>query len=139
MRYPARKGRADSNQKAIADAIRLLGFPVMDLHAAGNGVEDLLVGIKRWVPVTHMREVECFWVVIECKVPKNKRGEATPCQFKPAQKEWYAKTQGFPRIIATSAQDAVNQIRALTASPTPNSPSVPCSVAPRTMPGGQRR
>lgn len=114
MRHPATKGKADSNHKPIADAIRLLGCPVMDLHAAGNGVEDLLVGVKRWVPPL-MGEVECFWVVVECKVPKNKRGEATPCQFKPAQKEWYAKTQGFPRIIATSAQDAINQIRALTA------------------------
>jgi hypothetical protein len=112
MRNPARKGPADSNQKAIADAIRLLGYPVMDLHAAGNGVEDLLVGIKR--PIGPGGFARYDWLLVECKVARNKRGEVTPSQYKPAQIEWRARTVEWPRITATSAQDAVSQLRALT-------------------------
>jgi hypothetical protein len=111
-RNPARLGRADSNHKAIAQAIRLLGFPVMDLSHAGGGVEDLLVGLKlaRYGDDPDHR----WWLVCECKVARNKRGEATPSQFKPAQKKWREQTQGWPRITVTSAQDAVEQIRRMT-------------------------
>ena len=111
MRNPARLGRADSNHKAIAQAIRLLGFPVMDLSHAGGGVEDLLVGLTRRLANLHLQR---FWLLVEAKVARNKRGEATPSQFKPAQKKWREQTQGWPRITVTSAQDAVEQIRRMT-------------------------
>ncbi len=110
-RNPARLGRADSNHKAIAQAICLLGFPVMDLSHAGGGVEDLLVGLTRRLANLHL---ERFWLLVEAKVARNKRGEATPSQFKPAQKKWREQTQGWPRITVTSAQDAVEQIRRMT-------------------------
>lgn len=113
MRHPATRGKADSNHKAIADAIRLLGYPVMDLHAAGNGVEDLLVGIKRWVPPL-VGEVERLWVVVECKVARYKLTASTAVRYTKAQVEWRKQTEGWPRITVTSGQDAVNQIRALT-------------------------
>lgn len=111
MRNPAAKGKADSNHKAIADAIRLLGYPVMDLSHAGNGVEDLLVGLRS---NTRHRVMTHFWVVVECKVPRNKTGTATRSQFKPGQKKWMDETFLWPRIVATSAQSAVDQIRELT-------------------------
>jgi hypothetical protein len=111
VRHPARHGPADANQRAISDAIRLLGYPVMDLHAAGNGVEDLLVGVC--IPSANPWP-SGYWLLVEIKVARNKRGEATPSQFKPAQKAWRKLSAGWPRIVATSAQDAVDQLRALT-------------------------
>lgn len=111
-RNPAAKGKADSNQKAIAIAIRLLGYPVMDLSHAGNGVEDLLVGLRKYD--SNFARYDCWWLVVEAKVPRNQRGTVQPSQFKRAQKEWRAKTEGWPRITVVSAQDAVDQIRQLT-------------------------
>ena len=105
-RNPSAKGKADANHKAIADAIRILGCPVMDLSAAGNGVEDLLVGIHlrtdSWEQPLLMRQ----WLLVECK---NLKGRGL--RFTPAQKEWREKTAGWPRITVTSGQNAVDQIR----------------------------
>jgi hypothetical protein len=115
VRHPARKGPADSNQKAIAEAIELLVYPrpVMRLNTAGNGVEDLLVPLLRpngargplWAR---------WWLLVECKVPLGAQGDVTPSQYTTAQKEWREMTAGWPRITATSAQNAVDQIRELT-------------------------
>lgn len=112
----AAKGRQDSNHKAIADAIRALGYPVMDLSAAGNGVEDLLVGLKYSPSPCTERELhgERWWVVVECKVPRNKAGTVQPSQYKPAQLAWRELTQGWPRITVTSGQEAVTLIRDMT-------------------------
>jgi hypothetical protein len=117
-RNPAAKGRADGNHKTIADAIRALGYPVMDLSAAGNGVEDLLVGLHK--TPRNLGGFQCgipvrWWIVVECKVPRNERGEATASQYTQAQIEWRCWTEAWPRITATSGQDACNQIRAMTA------------------------
>jgi hypothetical protein len=113
MRHPARKGPADSNQAAIAEAIELLVYPlpVMRLNTAGNGVEDLLVPLVR---LSDFRIAVRWWLLVECKKARNKRGEATASQYTKAQIEWRKQTEGWPRITVTSAQDAVNQIRALT-------------------------
>lgn len=118
MRNPARKGPADANQKAIAEAIELLVHPrpVMRLNTAGNGVEDLLVPLLRpngargplWAR---------WWLLVECKVPLGARGDVTPSQYTAAQKEWRVLTEGWPRITAVSAQNAVDQIRELTDAP----------------------
>lgn len=108
-RAPARKGKADSNHKAIADAIRVLGYPVMDLSAAGNGVEDLLVALDK----RNGAAVDRFWVLVEIKVARNKRGEATPSQFTQAQKIWREVTARWPRLTVTSAQNAVDSIYGL--------------------------
>lgn len=139
MRHPATHARADFNHAPIAQAIELLGYEVMDLHAAGNGVEDLLVAchrvVARYVHTGDRYQVlERFWLVVEIKRPKNKRGQATPSQFTEAQKRRHAKTEGWPRIVATSAQDAVRQIRAMTDSPTQSdlfgsSSQIPSSTA----------
>ena len=68
MRHPATQGRADANHRAVADAIRLLGYPVKDLSRNGDGVEDLLVGL-------HGRSREPWWIVCEIKVPKPERSK----------------------------------------------------------------
>lgn len=121
MRHPARHGKADSNQAPIKEAIELLiwPLPVMVLSAAGNGVEDLLVPIPRarmcCVAGLRMHEMRAdIWLLVECKVPRNKRGEATASQYTAAQREWREKTAAWPRITVTSAQDAVDQIREMT-------------------------
>jgi hypothetical protein len=107
-RNPAARGKTDANQKAIADAIRLLGYPVMDLSHAGNGVEDLLVGLRKTftVPDDDWLTVCRWWLLVECKVP--------PVRYKPAQLAWRERAPDWPRITVTSAQDAVDQIRELT-------------------------
>ena len=114
-RNPARKGPADGNHRAIRDAIEAIGCPVMDLSAAGNGVEDLLVGLSRWHGYAEADGVcpgyRRWWVVVECKVARNKRGDATASQFTLTQQKWRDATRRHPRITATSAQDAVDQIR----------------------------
>ena len=111
-RNPAARGKQDSNQKPIADAIRLLGYPVMDLSHAGGGVEDLLVGLT--VPVEGFTHRVKGWLLVEVKVEHPERSKTEPIRFTKAQKEWRAKTAGWPRLTVVSAQDAVDQIRALT-------------------------
>lgn len=108
MRHPATKGKADSNHKAIAQAIRLLGYPVKDLSRNGGGVEDLLVGV---MSNTRHRVATHYWLLVECKVPVSKSGTV---RFTQAQIEWREMTQGWPRITVTSGQDAVDQIREMT-------------------------
>jgi len=110
-RNPAARGPADRNHRAIREAIELLGYPVMDLSAAGNGVEDLLVGM-----LTHLggATIRSWWLLVECKVPRNKRGAVTESQLTTAQKQWRERSQGWPRITVVSAQDAVEQLRRMT-------------------------
>jgi hypothetical protein len=109
-RNPAAKGKADANQKAIADAIRMIGYPVMDLHSAGKGMEDLLVAVDK----RNGAAVDRWWIVVEVKMPRNARGEVTTSQFTKAQKEWREMTSHWPRLTVTSAQDAVDRISELT-------------------------
>jgi hypothetical protein len=90
----------------VAAAIRALGYPVKSLHTQGGGVEDLLVAVTTDL----MGSEQKLWLMVEVKVP-NKSGTVKPSKFTPAQREWHAATEGFPRLIVTSAQDAVNQIR----------------------------
>lgn len=104
-----RARRTDANHKAVIDAIRALGYPVKSLHTQGGGVEDLLVGVKwRIKDIT----IRAAWILVEVKVP-NKSGTVKPSKFTPAQRKWYAETEGFPRLVVTSAQDAVDQLRKL--------------------------
>ncbi len=107
-RNPAARGKRDRNHKAIADAIRLLGYPVMDLSAAGNGVEDLLVGVTSR---TRHRVATHYWVLVEIKVVE--RESTGYVRYKPAQIAWRNRSQEWPRITVTSAQDAVDQLRGM--------------------------
>jgi len=104
LRHPASKGPADRNHGPIAEAILALGCPVMDLHEAGNGVEDLLVAVAvRLDRLALDRQGRLrLWLPTECKVP--------PVRYTLAQNVWRATTEGWPRITVVSAQAAVDQI-----------------------------
>jgi len=110
-RRAASRGKDDRNQPAIRQAIELLGFPVVDLSGVGGGCEDLLVGVRK--SVYEDDEVICFWLLVECKVP--------PVRYTAAQRKWREKTCLWPRITATSGQDAVDQLRAMTGVAAPSS------------------
>jgi hypothetical protein len=97
-RNPARLGKKDSNHRAIAEALKAIGCPVMDLSHAGNGVEDLLVGVRRKMSAAYP-----WWLVVECKVGKPR--------FTAAQKKWREQTSEWPRLTVTSAQQAVDEVR----------------------------
>ena len=98
-----RAKRTDKNHRAIGDAMRAMGWAVKSLHTQGGGVEDFLVGIST---ASGKR-----WVLVEAKSPRYKLTASTAVRFTPAQREWYAQTEGFPRLVVTSAQDAVDKLR----------------------------
>lgn len=104
MKRPASKGKADSNQRAIVQALEALGLPVMDLSGVGGGCEDLLVGV-RWGSVH-------AWIPVEVKVPVSKSGRV---RYTVDQQRWRDATRHYPRMTVTSAQDAVDQLRRLMA------------------------
>lgn len=121
LRRPASKGRADGTHRPIREAVEALGYPIADIHGAGDGVEDFLVGLRRreqrWSAGGPYLVQIFFWCVLEAKVARNKRGEVAESQFTQAQQKWRALTERWPRIVATSGADAVRQIRALTDGP----------------------
>lgn len=108
-----RARRTDQNHRAVTAAIRALGYPVRSLHTQGGGVEDLLVGVPG-CNRDGCRSHAPRWILVEVKDAKNKRGTIRPSQFTYRQREWYAQTEGFPRLVVVSAQDAVDQLRRLT-------------------------
>lgn len=99
-----RARRTDAKHKEVARAIDRLGLQKKDLSRTGGGVGDFLVPIRP-------RLADPFWLEVEVKTPRNKRGEATPSQFTPAQKKWYAETEGLPRIVVTGFEDAIRKLR----------------------------
>lgn len=100
-----RARRTDANHRTVTAAIRALGFPVKSLHTQGGGVEDLLVGVTTAALGTEVKS----WVLVEVK--KVERESTGYYRHTPAQLEWYERTQGFPRLVVTSAQDAVDKLR----------------------------
>lgn len=102
-----RARRTDGNHRAVTDAIRALGFPVKSLHTQGGGVEDLLVGVTTAALGTEVKS----WVLVEVK--RIERESTGYIRHTPAQLRWYEQTQGFPRLVVTSAQDAVDKLRRL--------------------------
>lgn len=103
-----RARRTDANHRAVTAAIRALGFPVKSLHTQGGGVEDLLVGVTTATLGTEVKH----WLLIEVK--RVERESTGYYRHTPAQLAWYEQTQGFPRLVVTSAQDAVTKIRRMT-------------------------
>lgn len=105
----------------MLDAIRLLGYPAMSLHAHGGGLEDIIVGVVSKRLLRRGGEYECDeycderrWVLVEVKSARNKRKEATGSQFTDAQRKWYEETKGFPRLVVMDAADCIDQLRRLT-------------------------
>lgn len=106
-----RARRTDKAHKAVLDAIRAMGLPCMSLHAAGNGLEDIIVGIQaRWMK-GGLACTQKRWVMVEVKTVETKTTGYV--RHTEAQKEWYALTPGFPRLIVTSAEDAKEKLNHL--------------------------
>ena len=114
-----RARRTDGNHAPTLAALRALGYQCKSLHTQGGGCEDILVGT--WISRPLLPGVgpsgvgmllRPTWVLLEMKVIERKSTGYT--RHTPAQVKWYERTQGFPRIIATSAEDAVAQLRGLT-------------------------
>ena len=103
-----RARRTDGNHAAVLEAIRRLGYPCMSLHAHGKGLEDILVAADRRNGST----VDRFWVLVEVK--KVERESTGYYRHTPAQKEWYAMTNGWPRLVVTSPLDAIDKLSELT-------------------------
>jgi len=101
-----RSRRTDTKHREVARAIELVCGAKKDLSATGGGVGDFLAPMRP-------RSRPPFWLEVEVKTPRNKRGEATESQFTPAQKKWYAATEGLPRIVVTGFEDALRQLREL--------------------------
>ena len=111
-----RARRTDQNHRAVTAAIRALGFPVKSLHTQGGGVEDLLVGVPGAAPKHPESQFSYgrppMWVLVEVK--KVERESTGYYRHTPAQLKWYEQTDGYPRLVVTSAQDAVDQLRRMT-------------------------
>lgn len=82
--------RTDGNQRAIVDALELLGCKVQSLAAVGGGVPDLAV----WRAGK--------WTLLEIK--RDRAAKLTP-----AQVEWHKKFAGAATVVRTVEQafDAV--------------------------------
>jgi hypothetical protein len=106
-----KRRRTDAAHKAVADVLRLLKLPFLDTSAAGKGLEDFVVGLPGCNRPGCQSHSPRF-VLLEVKTIE--RQSTGYVRFKPAQKKWRAMTEGFPRIVATSAEDALRQLRDLT-------------------------
>ncbi len=89
-RFAARRGPADANQSGIIKALRRCGASVVDLHAVGGGVSDLLVG---WRGEN---------LLLEVKVAKGVVRES--------QSEFMATWKGRPPIVVRSELEALAAI-----------------------------
>lgn len=124
-----RAKRTDKRHADVLKAIRAIGMRCKSLHAHGEGIEDIIVALpSRMVHAVHRPHdvpvpgspcvpISVFmppaWVLVEVKTSRNKKGTVTESQYTNEQLEWYAETKGWPRLIVTGPQDAVDQLRAL--------------------------
>lgn len=86
-----RRGRRDRNHAPIRDALRRLGWSVVDMGGHGKGVPDLLVGAAG-VNIT-----------LEVKYPGDE-DDLTPDEVK-----WHAAWQG-QRAVVSSLEDAITVV-----------------------------
>lgn len=92
-RSPARRGRADLNQREIVEALEKHGCTVVSLSSVGAGVPDLLVG--------HKIGPHRYNVLMEVKQPGQK--------LRPSQDRFHHWWQG--RIfIVHSIEEALNTV-----------------------------
>lgn len=110
-----RARRTDTVHKDVLRALKMLGLPYRDLSATGGGVQDLLVGVPS-IMTGGLRMPFPSWLLVEVKTPQNKRGTVKPSQFTNKQREWYAKSAGFPRLVVTGFEDAVEKLREMMGS-----------------------
>lgn len=119
-----RARRTDATHRAIADVLRLLGLPFLDTSGAGGGLEDFVVGIPGCTK-PNCTSHSPSWILVEAKVRDRRSNGKKEIRFTLAQIKWRRETAGFPRLVVTSAEDALKQLRELLPSthPTPASSS----------------
>lgn len=94
MRRAARK---DENHKSVGDYLRSLGWSVLDLSHAGEGVPDYAVSTRTFAALVEVKDGN--------KKPSARK--LTDAQVK-VRNDW----QG-PYIVALSGEDAAQQLLAL--------------------------
>ena len=93
-----RAARIDANQDAIVSALRAAGASVQSLAAVGQGVPDLVVGIRG----------EDFF--LECK-DGAKRPSARA--LTPDQRKWIDAWRGRPVVVVNSPDEALRAVGVL--------------------------
>lgn len=99
-----RASRTDANHREGARALDLMGFPYLDTHAAGGGLEDYIFAVQP-------KGRPSFWCMLEMKCIEYKN--TGYYRHTKAQREWMLKTASLPRIVATGFEDALAKLRAL--------------------------
>ena len=94
MRRAARK---DANHKTVGDYLRSLGWSVLDLSHAGEGIPDYAVSKPNWAALVEVKD--------GAKVPSARK--LTPAQLD-VKKNW----QG-PYVVALDGPDAAAQLLCL--------------------------
>lgn len=89
--------RKDANHNEISDFLRGVGWSVLDLSALGRGIPDLAVGRPGFAALVEVKD--------GAKRPSARR-------LTPAENHVRAVWTG-PYVIATSPQDAAEQLLAL--------------------------
>jgi len=88
-----RRARLDTHQRAVVEALRACGCSVYSLAECGDGVPDLLVGVRGQT-----------WL-IEVKSDKNTHRRAT--ELTPAQESWHARWRGAKVVIVHAPAEAL--------------------------------
>lgn len=89
-----RAKRRDSNHREVGDALRELGWTVLDIADHGDGIPDYIVSKRRFVALLEVKDG---------KKPPSAR------KLTPAEQRIKDSWQG-PYIVATSPTDAIAQL-----------------------------
>ena len=90
-----RRGRVDSNQRAIVAALRQIGASVQSLADIGHGCPDLLVGFRGRTLLMEVKDGS-----------KVKSARA----LTPDEEAWIAGWRGTPAFIVESVEQAVQTV-----------------------------
>lgn len=93
-----RAAKIDATQTAIVSALRAAGATVQSLAAVGDGVPDLLVGIRGHT------------ILMECK---DGRQPPSKQKLKPLQLEWHAAWRGGTLCVVDGPEAALRAIGAV--------------------------
>ncbi len=91
-------GRIDNNHREIVDTFLQLGASVTSLASLGQGVPDLLVGVRGQTALVEVKN--------GAKPPSKRRLTAD-------QQDWHCTWRGAPVQTVTSPDDAIALVRLL--------------------------
>lgn len=106
-----RARRTDKAHKGVLEAIKSMGLKAKSMHAAGAGFEDIIVAIPHKLGDVEFHPFGGWWLLVEVKTIE--RESTGYYRHTSAQQHWYEMTTGFPRIVVTSAENAVERIKEL--------------------------